>query len=467
VFATWGRASVGECIDKRLLGVSEAQQFEVAFVQPGTPLFLLNEASQELVFGVLVCESEYPTLLDPTAWVHTVPPAAGGQGPGGRPDTQAVAAATTPLPAQVQFKQALMCKPLRVDDPALLKSLGRFEALGEGPLTGAETARVVEALAKQQYLANVEQAARQIMAQQGLLLSPPPPQPTTAATAEMAMAATSAATAAANFTGGAAGAVVSGVPAVGAVTGAGGALPLPAGPPPQLSSSAMLPPPMVGPPPQHLPPLARGGGGGGSGGSMMPPPWWRMERPGTFFQVIVLGMESPPNFDLVGELRSGLRGYAIPLWLRGEKAAAVFGGSGAQGEPLQLVVAADDEGAVARAVNDVRPVLERCWHKVCHATGGRLPPPGLPCQTPVFASSAHPANKILGGGGPPPGSGGCGGGGCGCSGSCVGGGGPQTQTGPPPPVLLSPPPPSSFQQMPPAASGGMAPGDPRAKRARR
>lgn len=65
VFATPSKGSAGECIEKQLVGCGSALELDVAFVTRGTPLFLLNKATNSLVFGLLVCASEEPATLDP------------------------------------------------------------------------------------------------------------------------------------------------------------------------------------------------------------------------------------------------------------------------------------------------------------------------------------------------------------------------------------------------------------------
>ena len=81
VFATETKGSAGECIEKNLVGCMAAKEYEVAFVTHGTPLFLLNKATNCLVFGVLSCDSEDPALLDPTLGTMSLGLAPGTKSP--------------------------------------------------------------------------------------------------------------------------------------------------------------------------------------------------------------------------------------------------------------------------------------------------------------------------------------------------------------------------------------------------
>jgi len=300
------------------------------------------------------------------------------------------------------------------------------QPLGEGALTAPETARVVELLARRQYLAHVAAAAKLIASQMMLPnvgaavagpvppstlpdlslggLRVPPPQPPGLPPPPQSAAA------------------VTGNPLMGGIiddsngSNVPSSLPLPAGPPPP------------GPPPNSSTgaPMAAG---------LMPPPWWRTHRPGRFFQVIVVGMDQvlPPYpspqcpFDPARALASAgdlervaaLVGGGCNVRLRGggggsggAAAAAApvpWGPPGSSSEPLQIVVSAETEAAVARAVHELRGCLEQCWHTAKRAAGPRAVAPDapLPCTTPSSASSAQGGSD----GGPllPSGAGGAGG----------------------------------------------------------
>jgi len=147
VFSTPNKLTAGECIERNMAGTSQAMQFEVAFLQKGTPIFLINASTNCIVFGVLITESEYPALIEPEAWVKS-----SGLPPG----------ATTPAPLQIKFKVALSSKPLRCDDDELMEMMGRNLPLCEGALTAPETARLIEVLARRQYLSNVAAHAKLI-----------------------------------------------------------------------------------------------------------------------------------------------------------------------------------------------------------------------------------------------------------------------------------------------------------------
>jgi hypothetical protein len=349
----------------------------------------------------------------------------------------------------------LTCKPLRVDDPELLLLLGRpmHHPLGEGALTAPETARVVELLARRQYLAHVAAAAKLIASQMmlpavaaaagpvpptNLLLSlhapptdsslgglpVPPPQPPSLPPPS----------AISNSLGG-------------GIDGISGSNVLPS----SLLLPTGAPPPVPPPASSSAPPLAAG----------MPPPWWRTHRPGRFFQVIVVGMDQvlPPHpgplcpFDparalaAAGDLErvAALVGGGCTIRLRGggggsggNAAPVPWGPPGSGSEPLQVVVSAETEGAVARAVHELRGCLEQCWHSAKLAAGPRAVPldAPLPCTTPGSASSAQGGSD----GGPL---------------LAAVAGGPGSQSAPPPPQMAAAPP-----------QGDWSSDDPQAKRPR-
>jgi hypothetical protein len=152
--------------------------------------------------------------------------------------------------------------------------------------------------------------------------------------------------------------------------------------------------------------VAPASGGGGLNAPGMPPPWWRLARPGRFFQVIVVGMDRllpPPGpqcpFDparalaAAGDLErvAALVGGGCTVRLRGGGSAASGPPGSGQGEPLQVVVGAEAEAAVARAVRELKGCLEQCWRAAKQAAGPRALPPDapLPCATPAAASSAQ------------------------------------------------------------------------------
>ena len=390
VFRTPNKSTAGESIEKGLAGCGADKELECAFVTHGTPVFLLNAATACLVFGVLVADSEYPALLDPGAFATAV-----GLAPG----------APSPFPCQVKFKVALSCKPLRCDDPELLHALGRSEPLGEGALTTPEASRVVELLARRQYLAHVAAAAKIIAGQ----LTAPAPAVSAAAPAP-----------------GAPGAGGPPLPMPGPLRPhVPGGLPPPPPPPPSAQGGGqqqqLLPPPggragrlgppvLAGPPGSGPPPLDGGGGtpptpNPASAALMLPAPWWRMDRPGRFFQVVLLGFDGGGGgCDPAALLGAGLGrlaarvGGGCSLRLRGGMAAAAAGKGPPHPEglePLQLVVGADEEPAIGRALAEARPLLEQTWRQLKTAKG-LSPDVPLPCLTPTAASSAAEGQ------GPPP-----------------------------------------------------------------
>lgn len=150
VFATPTNLTAGESFEKKTLGAGESMQFEVAFVEKGTPVFLMNSSTQCIVFGILSSDSEYPSLLNRDAWVKSL-----GLPPGSE----------TPAPLQIKYKQIMNCKPLKCDDEELMTLLGRDKPLCEGALTAPETARLMEILARRQYLSNVATFAKELAAQ--------------------------------------------------------------------------------------------------------------------------------------------------------------------------------------------------------------------------------------------------------------------------------------------------------------
>jgi hypothetical protein len=162
VFSTPNRLTASECIERNMLGTSASREYEVAFIQKGTPVFLMNASTMSIVFGVLTSESEYASDIDREAWVKTL-----GLPPG----------STTPSPFQIKFKVALTSKPLRCDDEELMLMMGRTTPLYEGALTAPETARLIEVLARRQYLSNVAAHAK-LIAQSMPQIQLPIPQPT-------------------------------------------------------------------------------------------------------------------------------------------------------------------------------------------------------------------------------------------------------------------------------------------------
>jgi|MDSY01.2.fsa_nt_gb hypothetical protein len=163
-----------ECYQKHLVGCGSNMAAQVGFVESGTPIFLIDGRRNCLVFGVLICISDVDTH-DPHAFTFSA-----GMRPLHPSSMQSPAVLPpSPQPHQVRFSVALQTQPLSCEDRELLTALGRISSegdvtipLNEGALTCAETARIIEVLARRQHLSDraaVEEAMRAKLENQRLI----------------------------------------------------------------------------------------------------------------------------------------------------------------------------------------------------------------------------------------------------------------------------------------------------------